>query len=67
MIRFAALLILLVPALFAQRGFKPLFNGKDLTGWHKNPAKIGHGTGGDWRVENGAIVGEQSADRREIR
>lgn len=59
MIRFAALLMLLVPGLFAQRGFKPLFNGKDLTGWHKNPAKIGHGTGGDWRVENGAIVGEQ--------
>ena len=26
---------------------------------HKNPAKIGHGTGGDWRVENGVIVGEQ--------
>jgi hypothetical protein len=40
-------------------GFRSLFNGKDLTGWHKNPEKIGHGTGGDWSVENGAITGEQ--------
>lgn len=36
-----------------------LFDGKSLAGWHKNPAKIGHGTGGIWRVEEGAITGEQ--------
>ncbi|MGE5194488.1 MAG: family 16 glycoside hydrolase, partial [Deltaproteobacteria bacterium] len=40
-------------------GFRSIFNGKDLTGWHKNPEKIGHGTGGTWVVENGAITGEQ--------
>ena len=36
-----------------------LFNGRDLQGWHTNSEKIGHGTGGLWRVEEGAIVGEQ--------
>lgn len=36
-----------------------LFDGKTLKGWHKNPKRIGHGTGGRWRVEDGAIVGEQ--------
>lgn len=36
-----------------------LFDGKTLKGWHKNPAKIGHGTGGNWQVEDGAITGEQ--------
>lgn len=40
-------------------GFVSIFNGKDLTGWHKNPEKIGHGTGGLWVVEDGAITGEQ--------
>lgn len=40
-------------------GFKSIFNGKDLAGWHKNPEKIGHGTGGKWEVEEGAITGEQ--------
>lgn len=36
-----------------------LFDGKSLTGWHKNPQKIGHGTGGSWQVEEGVITGEQ--------
>ncbi|HIM28829.1 MAG TPA: DUF1080 domain-containing protein [Planctomycetes bacterium] len=36
-----------------------LFDGKSLDGWHKNAQKIGHGTGGTWRVEDGAITGEQ--------
>ena len=36
-----------------------LFDGKSLSGWHKNRQKIGHGTGGTWRVEDGAITGEQ--------
>jgi hypothetical protein len=44
----------------SEEGFRPLFNGKDLTGWHKNPEKIGHGTGASWVVVDGAIVGEQN-------
>ena len=36
-----------------------LFDGKSLAGWHKNPERIGHGTGGHWQVEDGAITGEQ--------
>jgi hypothetical protein len=34
---------------FAAEGFKPLFNGKDLSGWDGNPEL--------WKVENGEIVG----------
>jgi hypothetical protein len=40
-------------------GFHWIFHGNDLTGWHKNPERIGHGTGGSWVVEDGAITGEQ--------
>jgi hypothetical protein len=36
-----------------------LFDGKTLKGWHKNPQRIGHGTGGHWQVEDGVITGEQ--------
>ena len=36
-----------------------LFDGQTLAGWHVNPEKINHGTGGRWRVEEGAIIGEQ--------
>src|SRR5262249_20280528 len=43
----------------AEDGWIDLFDGKTLDGWHKNPQKIGHGTGGQWTVEDGAIVGEQ--------
>jgi dienelactone hydrolase len=43
----------------ADNGFASIFDGKSLKGWHKNPAKIGHGTGGRWYVEDGAITGEQ--------
>ena len=42
-----------------EAGFVPVFDGKTLAGWHKNPEKIGHGTGGRWTVENGVIAGEQ--------
>lgn len=34
----------------AQDGFKPLFNGKDLTGWDGNPEL--------WSVEDGCITGK---------
>jgi hypothetical protein len=37
-----------------------LFDGKTLKGWHTNPEKIGHGTGGIWTVEEGGVLaGEQ--------
>jgi hypothetical protein len=42
-----------------QPGFRSIFNGRDLSGWHKNPKKIGHGAGGLWEVVDGAIVGQQ--------
>ena len=35
-------------------GFVSIFNGQDLTGWEGNPAV--------WRVENGAIVGQTTAE-----
>ena len=61
-------LLLLLPALLlpmldsaraADDDFKPIFDGKTLAGWHKNPERIGHGTGGSWVVEDGVIAGEQ--------
>jgi hypothetical protein len=36
-----------------------LFDGKTLNGWHRNPQRIGHGTGGLWTVQQGAICGRQ--------
>ena len=54
---------LLAPSILAQQsesdGFESLFDGQSLRGWHVNPEKIGHGTGGRWQVEESAIVGEQ--------
>jgi len=52
------------PEKFDDTGFKTIFNGKDLTGWHVS-AKTGHSgksknkSGGKWVVEDGAIVGSQ--------
>ena len=43
----------------AAGGFESLFDGKTLDGWHTNPEKIGHGTGGRWTIDDGIIVGEQ--------
>ena len=42
------------PALAAD-GFTPLFNGRDLTGWDGKP--------GWWRVEDGAITAESTAEK----
>lgn len=37
-----------------------LFDGQSLAGWHTNPDRIGHGTGGLWTVEDGGVLaGEQ--------
>ena len=49
----AALLLsslLLETSSFADDGYKPLFNGKDLTGWDGNPEL--------WSVEDGCISGK---------
>ncbi len=37
----------------SERGFRPIFNGRDLTGWEGNP-KL-------WSVRDGAITGETTA------
>ena len=47
--RFILISLLAFSAVSAQDGFKPLFNGKDLTGWDGNPEL--------WKVEGGEIVG----------
>jgi hypothetical protein len=40
-------------------GFTPIFNGKDLTGWHVSKTNA-HGTTPDWRVLHGVMVGTQN-------
>ncbi|MBI4892097.1 MAG: DUF1080 domain-containing protein [Acidobacteria bacterium] len=40
-------------------GFTPIFNGKDLTGWHISQTNH-HGTTPDWKVENGVLTGTQN-------
>lgn len=54
----ALLLILLIPSFaFAQdSGFKAIFDGKSLAGWDGNPDL--------WRVEDGAIVGETTPEKK---
>ena len=46
----AFLLASLVPLCAAEDGFRPLFNGKDLTGWDGNPEL--------WSVKDGCITGK---------
>jgi len=46
-----ALLLLCASAAFAQDGFRPLFNGKNLDEWVVD-------TPGLWRVEGGVIIGK---------
>lgn len=43
---------------FDDQGFVSIFDGKTLTGWHVS-GKTGHGKGGRWVVEDGAITGSQ--------
>lgn len=43
-------------APLASDGFVSLFNGKDLTGWKTHPNQPGN-----WRVENGILIGEGPA------
>ena len=48
--RLLLLSLLFTSVAAAQEGFKPLFNGKDLTGWDGNPEL--------WSVEDGCITGK---------
>lgn len=41
---------MMMGAAFAQSGWTPMFNGKDLTGW-KGDKRL-------WKVENGVLIGE---------
>lgn len=43
---------------FDDDGFVSIFDGKSLKGWHVS-SKTGHGKGGRWVVEDGAITGSQ--------
>ncbi len=43
----------------ADDGFKPLFNGENLDGWHRHEDLPGDQVGGKWEVIDGAIVGDQ--------
>jgi hypothetical protein len=57
LMRIATLLFLLPSAVgLAEPGFRPLFNGKDLSGWQQD-------TPGLWSVRDGMIVGKTSALR----
>lgn len=40
-------------------GFTPIFNGRDLTGWHISKTNH-HGTTPDWRVDGGILTGSQN-------
>ena len=53
LISLAALAAGSVTASAADSGFKPIFNGKDLSGWE--------GTAGFWSVRDGAITGQTTA------
>ena len=47
------------PGPMIPEGFTPIFNGKDLTGWHVSKTNH-HGTTPDYRVLHGLIVGTQN-------
>ncbi len=54
------LLALCLGAAVAADDWKPLFNGKDLTGWHLQKERGQHGAGGHWGVtKEGVLFGEQ--------
>jgi hypothetical protein len=46
----------LAGAQSADTGWTSLFNGKDLTGWHKNGTET-------WTVQDGAILGESTTNK----
>jgi hypothetical protein len=58
---FLLLFLLVSTFLSGEEGaWMPLFNGRDVSGWHKQSVKGQHGTGGHWGVsEDGILYGEQ--------
>ena len=63
--RLAAAVLAVAPATFAlavtssvPSGFTPLFNGKDLTGWHVSQTNH-HGTSAGWSVKDGVVLATQ--------
>ena len=62
----SALVVMLSTLALAQAGCarpvtEPIFNGRDLTGWHVS-ATNHHGQTRAWRVEDGVLVGEQERE-----
>jgi hypothetical protein len=47
------------PPMHVPDGFTPIFNGKDLTGWHVSKTNH-HGITPDYHVQHGLIVGTQN-------
>lgn len=47
------------PEVATDEGFVPLFDGETLEGWHRHENLPGDLVGGQWEVQNGAIVGDQ--------
>lgn len=45
-----------IPVAGPLKDWVPLFNGKDLTGWKTHPSQTGN-----WRVENGVLIGSGQA------
>ena len=60
-LRLLPIAALAVPALLAAAvpaGFTPLFNGKDLAGWHTSQVSH-HGTSTGWSVRDGVVLATQ--------
>ncbi|MDF1850384.1 MAG: DUF1080 domain-containing protein [Verrucomicrobiales bacterium] len=59
-ILFAASGVFLTLGMAADSPWISLFNGRDLTGWHRQGERGQHGTGGNWGVtDEGLLFGEQ--------
>jgi hypothetical protein len=64
MLPIIAALLAPLPSAAAEDGFRPLFDGATLTGWHVSAATVHSAasfqrSGGAWSVEEGAIAGTQ--------
>jgi len=60
-LRLLSLAVLAVPSLLVAAvpaGFTPLFNGKDLTGWHVSQVNH-HGNSTGWSVKDGVVLATQ--------
>jgi Domain of Unknown Function (DUF1080) len=53
-----ALALTVALALAIPAGFAPIFNGRDLRGWHTSQTNH-HGKTNSWRVEDGVLIGSQ--------